>query len=319
MSLSKLPLTVRIGIRDHWDSADAPVRRALFSVKELLGIDVAVEIMWDLLFSNLGDDYPDKATFVPSISAGVQAFLDALQDILDAEANPEWTDTLLEHAEGCLRLFIGVSKKTEPTVFWFTKGVGLNVNLPRGSMTSPAEMQSMFKVKLLSCFDDQQAVLDDWADVGVEVVDDSPAAASSSQPADVLPDINMLPRPDELLLKPPYHLVVYGGGEKFIEVQCSHSPTLELLAEYLKKWCRINPQNVNRPPAVDVKLHQASFSFGLVYDRLTMTIDDRTYNFHVSPMLVLSFVEGVLKYKSVSVNGSTWTFRRDVEFKKTRN
>lgn len=65
--------------------------------------------MWDFLFTNLGDEYPDKSTFVPSISAGVQAFLDALQDILDAEANPEWTDTLLERADGSLRLFIGVS------------------------------------------------------------------------------------------------------------------------------------------------------------------------------------------------------------------
>ncbi|KAI2622705.1 hypothetical protein GGS26DRAFT_593995 [Hypomontagnella submonticulosa] len=316
MSLSKLPLSVRIGIRDHWDSADAPVRRALFSVKELLGIDVAVEIMWDFLFTNLGDEYPDKSTFVPSISAGVQAFLDALQDILDAEANPEWTDTLLERADGSLRLFIGVSKKAEPTVFWFGKGAGINVNLPKGPMPSPAEMQSIFKTKLLSCFDDQEAALDDWADVGV---DDNLAVVESPQPADVLPDINVLPRPDELLLKPPYHLVVYGGGKSMVEVQCSHSPTLELLAEYLKKWCKINHHDTRRPPAVDVNLHQSSFSFGLIYDRLTMTIDDRNYYHHVSPVIVLSFVEGVLNYKSVSVDGSTWTFRRDVEFKKRKH
>ena len=72
-----------------------------------------------------------------------------------------------------------------------------------------------------------------------------------------------------------------------------------------------------QPPAVEVELHQSSFGFGLMYDRLTLTAKDRSPQFLVSPMIVLPFVEGVLGYKSVSVNGSSWVFRRDIELRKS--
>ncbi|KAI0118071.1 hypothetical protein F4776DRAFT_672958 [Hypoxylon sp. NC0597] len=310
------PLNVLVGIRDHWDRADAPVQTARSAVSELLGIDVSIEIAWDLLILNLDDGYPDRSIFVPSVAKGVQTFLEVLREILDSEISTEWTDTLLERAGGSLRLFIDVSKKKEPVVFWSATRVGLDVNLPKGGMQSPIEMQSLFKVRLLDCFNDPQASLDEWANLSIDTIGENSAATAPHQPFDVLPDIRVLPRPDELLLKPPYHLAVYGGGNAIVEVQCSHSPTLQLLAGYLKRWCKVNHQNINHPPAVEVNLHLSSFGVGLTYDRLTLSVEDRNPNFLVSPMIVLSFVEGVLGYKSVSVDGTSWIFRKDVEFRK---
>ncbi|KAI0098423.1 hypothetical protein F4814DRAFT_121547 [Daldinia grandis] len=318
MASSKLPLKVRVGIRDHWDSVDAPLQVARSALKEILGIDIIFEINWDIIFSYLSAEYSDNSTLVPSVAASVQAFLDGLREILDADLNPEWADTLLENANGCLRLFIGVSKKEESTVLWSTKSVGFQVNLHKGPMPSTTQMQSSFKTQLVKCFDDPQPSLDDWADISTEITREHPAIADEHQSFDILPNISVLPCPDDLFLKPPYYLTVYGGGKTTVEVQCSHSPTLELLAEYLKKWCKVNHQDTRRPPAVEVELHQSSFGFGLTYDRLTMSVQSRNPQFLVSPMSVLPFVEGVLGYKSVSVDGSSWVFRRDTELRRPK-
>ncbi|KAI1385208.1 uncharacterized protein F4822DRAFT_337435 [Hypoxylon trugodes] len=315
MSPSTPSLTIRVGIRDHWDREDAPINTARSAVKQLLGIDIALEVAWEDLLLDLGDDYPDKSTFIPSVAAASQAFLNGLCEILEKEINPEWSDTLLERAGGRLRVSIGASKNGEATVTWSSKDAGFNVGLPRGSIPSSNELQSHFKDKLLDCFTGPQTPPEDWADVSIDATYDKPASTKSHEYFDTLPDISILPRPDELLLKPPYHLVIYGGGKSMVEVQCSHSPTLELLAEYLKKWCKINHRDTRHPPAVEVKLHQSAFGFGLTYDRLTMSIEHRNPDFLVSPMIVLSFVERVLNYKSVSIDSSSWIFRRDVEFK----
>ncbi|KAI1804651.1 hypothetical protein F4811DRAFT_519304 [Daldinia bambusicola] len=317
MASPSLPLKVRVGIRDHWDNTDAPLQVARSALKEILGIDVISEIDWDIVLPHLNSDYPDKSTFVPFVATVVRAFFDGLREILEADLSPEWTNTLLENAKGCLRVSVGVGDKEDPAVSWSTKNQGFRINLPKGTIVSLAKMQSSFKTQLSNCFDEHQPSLDDWADVSIEATNKRSATIEESRPFDILPDISILPRPDDLLLKPPYHLTVYGGGNTTVEVQCSHSPTLELLAEYLKKWCKVNYQHVGHPPAIKVELHQSSFGFGLMYDRLVMTAGDRTPQFLVTPMIVLPLVEDVLGYKSVSVDGSSWVFRRDIGLRKS--
>lgn len=130
------------------------------------------------------------------------------------------------------------------------------------------ELEAALRGQLLNCFKKdagaatQSTVLasraaapaDDWADVSVDVATGKAAVVEeqrSHQPYappakaayDILPDIGSLARPDDLLLKPPYHLVVYDRGSTEVEVHGSHSPSLQFLSEYLKKWCRINQQN----------------------------------------------------------------------------
>lgn len=120
-------------------------------------------------------------------------------------------------------------------------------------MPSAIQMQSSFKIQLVDCFDDPQPSFDDWADISTEATRERPAIADEHKSFDILPNISLLPCPDDLLLKPPYHLTVYGGGKTTVEVQCSHSPTLELLAEYLKKWCKVNHQDTRHVSASSQK------------------------------------------------------------------
>ncbi|KAI0893151.1 hypothetical protein F4806DRAFT_477164 [Annulohypoxylon nitens] len=313
MSPPRLPLRVRHGIRDHWEDHDAPVQVVRSVVEQLLGINVVIVVEWELLLNELDDDYQDKSTLVPSVALGIKAFLDGLQEILDNEVDPEWTDTLLEHCDSCLKLIIGVSQ--EAGVVWSSKENGLNVSLPMRTIPSLADLQPSFKAKLLRCFDDQKLPLDDWADLSAEDASHKAATTEILRPVDVFPDINIVPRPDQLLLKPPYHLSVYSLDKTRVEIQCSHSPTLELLADYLKKWCKTIPQQTLRPPAVDVKLHQSPFGLGPIYDRLMLSADDRNSHFLVSPMVVLPIIEGILGYKIVFVDGTSWVFRKDSGFR----
>lgn len=67
------------------------------------------------------------------------------------------------------------------------------------------------------------------------------ATKDTASIVDYLPDANTLPKPGTLLLKPPYHLFIHAIGNNKLEIQCSHSATLEVLSDYLKRWCRINP------------------------------------------------------------------------------
>ncbi|KAK7931754.1 hypothetical protein PG985_002466 [Apiospora marii] len=344
-----LPLKVRVGIRDSWSSEDAPVRQSLKKLREILGLDVAVEPEWPLLVAAIDDDaYPDKQTLVPAVAQCVRVLCDVLAAVLqDEEANEEWIETLLERAGGLLRLFLEVqSSKTEGLrLTWSNDRNGFVVTLPRGQMPYLTELESVLRGQLLNCFKTDSgtsqsttlasrpaAAADDWADVSLDTTTGKAAVVETARegdrdgrtrygpPAkaayDVLPDCSTLARPDDLLLKPPYHLVVYDRDSSEVEIHCSHSPSLQLLSDYLKKWCRVNQQNHNKPPCVDIKLHQCAFGLGLIYDRLTLSVDRPYAQYGISPMLVLSLVEGVLGYQNVGSEASCWKFRKEVELKR---
>lgn len=75
--------------------------------------------------------------------------------------------------------------------------------------------------------------------------------------SDVLPNIRTLERPEDLMRKPPYHLILthtqYG---KFITIQCSHQPSLELIAEYFKKWTKKNHNQSTKVSALRILYHE---------------------------------------------------------------
>lgn len=155
-----------------------------------------------------------------------------------------------------------MSHNQSPTVTWCKERDGFALVLPKGHLPSPFEIEPLFKGQLLDCFKEptqasphvqRPAPPEDWADVSVDNSTGKPAIAdrpmpqltstSTTREINVLPRCDTLARPDELYLKPPYHLTVVNAGNTFVEVQCSHSPTLQLLADYLKKWCRTNHQD----------------------------------------------------------------------------
>ncbi|KAI0542510.1 hypothetical protein GGR58DRAFT_452633 [Xylaria digitata] len=335
--MSKLPIKVQVGIRDSWDNQDVPVQKAIKNLKEVIGVGVSVNPEWPLLFTELDSFYPDKATLVPSVAAAVEAFCTALTTFADDEANGEWADTLLEQTEGRVRFSLEVSKTRDIGLIWSNQRRSFIIALPKSVMPSKSYMLSFFTGNLLKIFDEkpnhstssntQSASIDDWADVALDnktgnaAVIEIPqrhAVAQESPTFDIIPDIDTVARPDELLLKPPYHLTVRDYSSSTTVVQCSHSPTLQFLSNYLTKWARTNHNNTRKPPLAEIKLQQSAFGLGVAYDRLTVTADTRYTAQEISPTILLALIESVLGYKTVSNDGSFWTFRRDVEFRKSR-
>ncbi|KAH8645668.1 hypothetical protein BX600DRAFT_477824 [Xylariales sp. PMI_506] len=337
--MSKLPIKVQVGIRDFWDRDDAPVQDSIKRLKELIGTEIVIQPEWQVLLTELDSFYPDKGTFVPRIASCVQAWCAALSELLDDAENEEWAEKILEQSSHRVMVYLEVTKGPKPITSWSEDRKGFVIALPKAEMPSPMESISSFKGSLLNCFEESSkpagaiggkpsqrpAVIDDWADVAMDTKTGTAAVVETATPRaapqlvhefDVLPDCSTIPRPDDLLLKPPYHMAVYERGSKSVEVYGSHSPSLQLLSDYLTKWCKIKHTDIRNPPVVDVQLHQAPFGLGLVCDRLTLSIDDRNSMFTVTTMMVIPLIEGLLGYKSVYVDQSCWKFRRDIELRK---
>jgi hypothetical protein len=109
--MSKLPLKVTVGIRDHWSKKDSDVQKSLDSLEATLGIGSLIEPDWPVLLADLDKLHPDKSTFVPSVTECAQAFSEALNELAEHESMAEWSDTLLEKAEGKIRASIEVSRR----------------------------------------------------------------------------------------------------------------------------------------------------------------------------------------------------------------
>lgn len=71
-------------------------------------------------------------------------------------------------------------------------------------------------------------------------------------------------------------------------------------------------------PLLKAELQISHFGYGAMFDSLTITPGDRRSDWvNINPILILSFIEGVLGYSPVAgASGeSPWYFKRDVAFK----
>lgn len=151
-------------------------------------------------------------------------------------------------------------------LLWSQERQAFVIELCQPPIPDMYSLQNIFGKELFECFKEKSPTAtlvqrsaaragDDWADVEVDTETGTPAVIEqASNPAqslqlpsrpryDTIPDLSAIARPDELLLQPPYHLTVTSSNSRFVEVQCSHSPTLQFLAEYLQKWCKTNAQD----------------------------------------------------------------------------
>lgn len=151
---------------------------------------------------------------------------------------------------------------------------GFVVTVPgRERVVRPEELAPRFRGQLVRCFEEEApgegeggvvplAVrgTDDWADVEVDTATGRVDVVEKTQPVvgtkapvvvEFLPNVQSLPRPDELFLRAPYYLTVSAGHDG-VEIHGSHSPSLKVIAEYFKKWCRVNHHDSTavRPPCL---------------------------------------------------------------------
>jgi hypothetical protein len=183
--------------------------------------------------------------------------------------------------EFVVNVSVKVGESHDPSTSWSKSRDGLIITLPKAKMPQPTELVSTFQGDLSTAFEETARIVPlaerpvvsvpvdiSAAETWVDAIADTPAVAPQHHPAqtrpqhgappsarkfDYIPDIRTLSKPDELLSKPPYYLVLYASRRQEVEVECSHSPTLVFLSEYLKKWVKANhqsPQKVRRPHLV---------------------------------------------------------------------
>lgn len=261
----------------------------------------------------------------------VQAWMKSMLELLDDSAHEDWAEAVLDKTKvGRLWLFLEVSGSDKASTSWSAQRNGFTIGLPKKQIFQPAELFPVFRGELLTSFEPEkkrpeksqlpiiQPTADEWMDAVTGRPADAvenPKSAASRPSVEYLPNALSLPRPDELFLKPPYHLTMVSGHSE-IEIQGSHSPSLKVLADYFQRWCRINHHDTTEPACVQVVLHQSAFGLGEMFDRLTLSTKETRYSnqFQVTSPMVVAMIEGVLGYELVSTYGS-WTFRRDAEFK----
>ncbi|KAF4462927.1 cytochrome family 51 (sterol 14-demethylase) [Fusarium albosuccineum] len=327
-----LPLKAKVSIRDNWTKPDCPAQNAIKNLKEVLGLQIYCEPEWPILVSELGNVWEDKSQLVASVVSFLQTWFQTLTELLEDSTQEEWADTLLNRInELCsrLNLIVEVSETQKASTVWSDARLGFVLYLPNTQVFQPAQFSGIFKEQLLDCFVEKKTTTsipihsttgDEWADVRAEDVSEKAVkqrpAKSEAPVIEYLPDPNTMPKPGTLLQRVPYHLFVCSSGKNRIEIECSHSQTLEVLSEYLKRWCRINPNITTKPPAVDIELNHGTSGFGVVCDRLTLFCENRYGGiFTVSPTMILNLVEGVFGYERVYGDSHSWHYRRDTPFK----
>jgi hypothetical protein len=256
---------VRLAIRQTWDPADAPSRKVLASLQDTLGRPVVCEPDWAVLHAALSPFYTSDASQLVADAAGyIQCWARAAQDVLeDGDDGEALADKLLEalaqRGVHNLQLIVEVAPANAAQTAWDTDRACFLLLLPRGQAPhNPAAAVPAFRSHIMTAFDAKPMAKrevdavdrDEWADVSVPVPVAPSAARTRTVPvaaqseAAYLPDVNTLPRPDELLLTPPYHLHISQGAA--ITIECSHSPSLSFLEAYFRKWCRTNNRRTDR-------------------------------------------------------------------------
>lgn len=138
------------------------------------------------------------------------------------------------------------TQSTRPQAKWDDQRAGFILAIPTTAIITPLECIPTLKEDLRTAFD----LNSQTAQTPVTGAASAPVTAlpvtlpdhsiqTTRQPIQYLPDVASLPRPDELLQRVPYYMIVRTMGER-IDIECTHSPSLNVLAAYLQRWCRTN-------------------------------------------------------------------------------
>jgi hypothetical protein len=147
-----------------------------------------------------------------------------------------------------------LSSAQDASTYWDSNRAGYVILIPKRPVSAATEFFSLFMGQLLvptdGNFYSQQTVptkvtgaaVDDWADVSLDHSGNASVMETRATTCnfELFPDPDAMPRPDELLLQPPYYLSVHTRSRNEIEILSSHSPSLCFLAAYLKRWRRSN-------------------------------------------------------------------------------
>lgn len=173
-----------------------------------------------------------------------------------------------EHCWVCSRsqilTYVQTSKDGEqPTTRIDLSRSRFDLILPSSRPVRASGLEAIFASAFLELFDETKrkphttaavaADEPDWADVSIQspiIQQLDHRGPSEAESAESLPDIATIQRPEELLKKPPYWLIVRQEGQNRILIEASHGPSLSVLEGYLKKWCRGEAGRVDRVSSI---------------------------------------------------------------------
>lgn len=258
------------------------MQRSITALSGILGIPVQIEPEWPILWVELQNVFPDPGTFVPSVASVVSSWCTSLAALAEDDSNEAWTEALLEHT-GTIRLTASIEVRDltnpstrskvflqigggRPSTRWIESRKRFAICLTKSHETRSANNTAGFHDDFRSIFKPPlselplrstglAAIGNEEPSTEIDTLDFDSASiltptttdlfhARSTLP-DALPDVNTIERPEDLMLKPPYHMIIHPSSTKNMSLECSHQPSLELLAEYLKRWSKRNYNNVN--------------------------------------------------------------------------
>ncbi|KAJ6591466.1 hypothetical protein DFH09DRAFT_1273405 [Mycena vulgaris] len=317
----ELPLKVRMDIRDLWDSSKSSVTDSVSSLSKILGHTITPRVEWTVMWSDLKERFPDNTIFVPTVVRYTIAWYERLSGRLENDAYAEWTEQFLNVlSDGSNRKALSLHIEpagpgvTRPSTKWNVKLATFHLCVPKIEPVSQSKLDASFDKDFENLFNTEiDAKDDDWADVAAETRAAAKGATISfpneAPSVTRLPVLDGLARPQELFTSTgPYILIVEERGAMIV-VQSSHEPSLELLAAYLNKWSKSNPNDSLKRSILKVELVESEYCFGMM-DTLTVerTMARSNSGNSINPTLILAFVEGVLGYKLTNTTGSCRTY-----------
>ena len=150
-----------------------------------------------------------------------------------------------------------------PSTSWSDQARGFQIYFPKkadSAVSMAGVLTAKFHGDLLNAFKPRQkpvSTSEPWVDAGGDESDLDTASimtptttsdrvmAMRSIATDRIPDLALLERPEDLCARAPYHMIIMSSDRQIV-VQGSHQPSLDLLANYLKKWTKANHNLTNR-------------------------------------------------------------------------
>jgi hypothetical protein len=162
-----------------------------------------------------------------------------------------------------IRLIVQVADEARVKTSWLEDRSTFIISLPK--KTSPQGLNtapSAFAEDLETIFEPHQSLDrkssqnqddDDWAELTSNADNKSlnigtrPDAPSAHSIPNDLPSLQTLPRPEILFQTTlPYLMHVSSNGTNKVTVNGTHEPSLRLLAEYLQRWIKTDPQDIRK-------------------------------------------------------------------------
>ncbi|TFK32334.1 hypothetical protein BDQ12DRAFT_504936 [Crucibulum laeve] len=328
---NELPLKIRADIRDLWNSPTSSIQHSVKTLSETLGHKIIPQIQWLTVWTGLKAHFPDKNIFVPTICSTVTAWYDRLLWRLEQEVFSEWTEEFLTllAVTGCgfeilLMIELDSSTVSRPQTSWKKNMNAFYLTVPIANLLGLAQVEVGFDKDfdhLMSVKMTEDNDEDEWSDIRADV---TPSVTRTEIPRAIenpevitpsrLPLLDTLARPSDLLASvAPYMLIVDATIGLPLTVQCSHEAGLELLANYLKKWARVNIQDSLKRPLLKIELIESWFCSG-VMDTISIEplMNHRGPNLQFNPTIILAFIEGVLGYKMVNSTAYRWIYKSDI-------